>query len=251
MDQTSQIGVTPTPKKGNLGWIIPIVALSLACIGMGGYIVVSSINGNNNQASESSKAQTEQNDSASSANSENASISSAQKPVVVDVSRALNTDGYTYTQYYQFFAGITTNVNGKELIVKYSPENLCEYYYLECQQAISNVYSNTLQFDQPIADVFYGGFGQNGPFTDTIFILLKDGTVEYIPLVLAAKTSTGDPEHPYDFRSYGKLEGVSDVVKFSMATVDDGFSGYGTTLAIKSDGSFYDLSSILEATGSY
>ena len=246
MNPNLQNSAPVTPKKNNLGWIIPIVALSLACIGMGGYIIASSISGANGGQVETDRIQAEQNDSADSTDTENANINSAQKPVIADVTKSLNdTDGKTYTQYYQFFAGIMIETNGKELTFSYTPMTVCDYYYLDCQQGITTVTSDTIQFDQTIADVFYGSHGQNGPFGDTIFILLEDGSVEYIPLVHAFKESVAT------IKSYGKLDGVSDVVKFSMAAVEDGFSGYGTTIAIKSDGSFYDLSTILEETGNY
>ncbi len=256
MNPNLQNSAPVTPKKNNLGWIIPIVALSLACIGMGGYIIASSISGANGGQVETDRIQAEQNDSADSTDTENANINSAQKPVIADVTKRLNdTDGNTYTQYYQFFAGITVKTNDKEFTFSYTPATLCDYYNLDCQQDVIFKTSSTIEFDQTIADVFYGGYGQNGPYNDTIFILLEDGTVEYMPLIhmfnAPATTEKALGEAAITVKSYGKLDGVSDVVKFSMAEVDDGFGGYGTTMAIKSDGSFYDLSTILEETGNY
>lgn len=256
MNPNLQTSAPVAPKKNNLGWIIPIVALSLACIGMGGYIIASSINSANGSQVETDKIQAEQNDSANSADTENANINSAQKPVIADVTKSLNdTDGKTYTQYYQFFASINIKTNGKKLTFSYTPATICDYYNLGCQQAVTFGTSSTIEFDQTIADVFYGGYGQNGPYNDTIFILLEDGTVEYMPLIhmfnAPATTEKAFGEAARTIKSYGKLDGVSDVVKFSMAEVDDGFSGYGTTIAIKSDGSFYDLSTILDETGNY
>ena len=59
---------------------------------------------------------------------------------------------------------------------------------------------------------------------DTVFILLEDGTVEYIPIVHMFNNVQGAVS------SYVKINGVSDVVKFTLASTSDGDV---TTLAIK------------------
>ena len=65
-----------------------------------------------------------------------------------------------------------------------------------------------------------------------MFILLEDGSVEYIPIVQMFNNVQGEVV------SYGKINGVSDVIKFALASTSDGGV---TTLAIKKDGTFYDL----------
>ena len=76
--------------------------------------------------------------------------------------------------------------------------------------------------------------------------LLDDGTVEYIPLVHMFNNAQ---EHAV---SYGKVPGATDVVKFVSAQVSgEKASGYVTTLAIRSDGSFYDMLDALKDSGNY
>lgn len=50
-----------------------------------------------------------------------------------------------------------------------------------------------------------------------------------------------------NINAYGKIAGVSDIVKFYSVNVNGGVS----TIAQKADVSFYDLDSILTATGNY
>lgn len=100
--------------------------------------------------------------------------------------------------------------------------------------------SDVIKFDKRIIDVFFGGMGQSSS-GDTLFILLEDGTVEYIPIVYMFNHSQGAP------KSYGKIDGVMDVTKFVLTNTP----GRMTTLAIRSDGSFYDMWYVLKDTGNY
>lgn len=101
-----------------------------------------------------------------------------------------------------------------------------------------------ITFDKKVVDVFFGGLGQSS-VGDTILFLMEDGTVQYIPV---KKAMSVDHEN---LKTFGILEGVSDVVKFYQAnSVMEMGSGI-TILAQRSDGTIYDLSSILNATGNY
>ena len=74
-----------------------------------------------------------------------------------------------------------------------------------------------------------------------LYILLEDGTGEYIPIVHMFNNSQAVPI------SYGKINGVTGVIKFVLSST----SGSVTTLAVKSDGSFYDMWYSLKNTGNY
>lgn len=67
-----------------------------------------------------------------------------------------------------------------------------------------------LDFSQNIADVFIAGAGQMLG-SEKILFLMADGTVEYIPVkeAVAAK----------EIKSYGKLDGLNNIVKFYRGTV--------------------------------
>ena len=100
--------------------------------------------------------------------------------------------------------------------------------------------SSKLNFDNKIVDIFFGEMGQSSS-GDTLFILLEDGTVEYIPIVHMFNNVQAEVV------SYGKINGVSDINKFTLSSTSDGV----TTLAIKNDGTFYDLWYSLKDTGNY
>ena len=73
-------------------------------------------------------------------------------------------------------------------------------------------------------------------FGNSILFLMEDGTVEYMPLAYAIKNN--------DFRSYGKIDGVENVVDIISATThtSEPASGYLTTLLVQKDGTAYDIS---------
>ena len=78
----------------------------------------------------------------------------------------------------------------------------------------------------------------------TLFFLMEDGTVEYIPIYKALKSNV--------IKSYGKLnniEGISFIEAGDAHNIEGG--GTGTAFAIKEDGTFYDLRPILIDTGNY
>ena len=162
--------------------------------------------------------------------------------IVFDKTKAINTDADVYTLSSYGNAGMSANVSddNKKLVFAYTPMTVVNYYSLNWTSDKQTMNTSVVEFDKKIVDLFFGGFGQSNQ-GDTLFILLEDGTVEYIPIVHMFNHAQGAPV------SYGKLEGVTGVVKFASANVPDAF----TTIAIKGDGSFYDLGKILYATGNY
>lgn len=93
-------------------------------------------------------------------------------------------------------------------------------------------------FSGEIVDVIATSWGHTSDYVTLIF-LMKDGTLEYIPVYNAYKTN--------NFKSYGKVEGVSDIAYIGTANV----SGLCMPIAMKADGTFYQLATILEKTGNY
>lgn len=90
-----------------------------------------------------------------------------------------------------------------------------------------------------VIDIAFGRFG-NGFGYECFLFLMDDGTVEYVPYFLAIKEN--------NFRSRGKLEGISEIIKFHVinnAHNVNGSGGYRTVLAQRADGTFYDLSSTI------
>ncbi len=103
----------------------------------------------------------------------------------------------------------------------------------------------TINFDKEITEVYLGDFGVTADLS-TLFFLMKDKTIEYMPIRKATDTN--------NFVSYGKLPDVDGTIKF----LSGGFSipnspvgGGLTTFAQKEDGTFLDLEPIIESTGNY
>lgn len=157
----------------------------------------------------------------------------------LDFSKCLNCSNSSYRiSIYHNADGLSAKIseNRKSVILNVN----WEIY----NRRFGSMYSTTgapsydiTNFTQEVADVYIGGFGQS--FTgDTILFLMNDGTVEYMPVVKGLQGYV---------KNYGKVNGVSDVVKFLTADCP----GSVTTLAVRSDGSIYDLQSILMSTGNY
>lgn len=99
-------------------------------------------------------------------------------------------------------------------------------------------------FSEEILSILLDSLGHQAAGGEVILFLMSDGTVEYIPLEKALKTGNDN------IKSYGKIMGVEDIVRLSTArfgVLDNGeiVGGYGGAVAIKSDGSFYNIDTIL------
>ena len=229
-------------KKKNKVLDVSIILLLFIILGLVCYIF---INKNNNTSTLGLKENT--------INAENTekdnTISKEEKKQIYtqinlfDSSKSLNSNENKYTLACQGNAGIFIEVNSsqKELTFNYTPTKVVEFYSLDWATTKESMNSDKIKFDKKIIDVFFGGMGQ-GNSGDTLFILLEDGTVEYIPIVHMFNNVQGAAI------SYGKINEVNNVIKFSLA---DTYSNGVTTLAIREDGTFYDMWYELEKTGNY
>lgn len=94
-------------------------------------------------------------------------------------------------------------------------------------------------------DLLLTGFGQ-AVGEETLFFIMADGTVEYIPLAKAI--------HNNNIKSHGKLPNVSNVIKFydGSSCPADGFVGCGhQSLAQRADGNYYELYDAVKITGNF
>ena len=91
-----------------------------------------------------------------------------------------------------------------------------------------------IRFEKDVVDLCVSTLGGQSVGYEVLIILLKDGTVEYIPLYNAIKNN--------NIKSYGKIEGITDIVRIGTVKFKGTeFGGFMAPCAIKSDGSFYDL----------
>lgn len=218
--------------KSNVLLIVIIIILLIAVLGLGGYILLNKdklsstkyVTGTNNKYSNTYETKT-------------------SSPIIFDGSKSINSNEKNYTLSCQGNAGIWVTVDSTQKVLNFSftPSSVVKFYPLNWKSERNDMSDSKINFEKKIVDVFFGGMGQSST-GDTLFILLEDGTVEYIPIVhmfnhVQAKVV-----------SYGKIKGVSDVAKFTLSNTS---SGSITTLAIKNDGTFYDLWYVLKDTGNY
>lgn len=230
--------------KSNVSLIIIIVVLLIAVLGLCGYIFLNKDNSsstkyvtgknNTNTKNESSQKNTE--------TTTNTQETEKNSIITFDGSKSINSNEKNYTLSCQGNAGIWITVDSTQKVLTFSftPTRVVEFYPLTWQSTRNDISSSNINFEKKIVDVFFGGMGQSSS-GDTLFILLEDGTVEYIPIVHMFNHVQGAPV------SYGKINGVSNVAKFTLSSTAGGV----TTLAIKNDGTFYDLWYALKDTGNY
>ena len=222
-------------KNSNKGVIIVLIIIIIllgalcALLATGKISIKSGTSTNNQQFSKNNDANDNQNNNTS-------------ETIIFDGSKSINSNEKGYVLSCQGNAGIWVEVDstGKELTFSFTPTKVIEFYSLTWTSTRNDIVSSKINFEKKIVDVYFGGMGQSSA-NDTLFILLEDGTVEYIPIVHMFNHTQAE------VKSYGIINGVSDIVKFMLSSTTYGV----TTLAVKSDGTFYDLWYSLKDTGNY
>ena len=226
-------------RKSNKGLIVLVIILLIGVIVLGGFIFLNRDKYESRSSSTKDKSESAQKNVETK--TENQEIS-ANDVIGFDGSKSINSSEKNYTLACQGNAGIWVTVDStqKTLTFSFTPTKVVDFYTLTWTSTKNDMTSSKIDFDKKIVDIFFGGMGQTSA-GDTLFILLEDGTVEYIPIVHMFNHVQAEVV------SYGKIDGVSDVTKFTLSSTSNGV----TTLAIKSDGTFYDLWNALKDTGNY
>ena len=222
-------------KKSNAGLIVLVVILLLACVGMGAFIFINKdaiFNGENGQTIINSK--------------DNNKKEKATK--CPDISYDLNTDEYGLSENE---AGIAVSIDKtrKNVTISYNAATVSQTFSLGWfSGADTTIYEiiDTKAFDKKITQVLIDGSGQDVS-SMAILYLMEDGTVEYVPLLKDINDNWGQQDNTKKVNSYGKLEGVSDIVSLISAEAD----GYHTVLARKADGTVINLSDAFRETGNF
>lgn len=106
----------------------------------------------------------------------------------------------------------------------------------------TDVEEKTITFDKEVKEVLSGGTAQDITGS-AILYLMEDGTVEYTPLYKAINDN--------DFRSYGPLPDISDIVRLENANACSGVGCWSTTIGQTSDGTLYDFDEAFKQTGNF
>lgn len=224
-------------KKNNTALIILVILLTVVCLGMGGYIFISKDKSSTDQTNSNTK---------ETLTSEKKNINENTKECT-KISYDLNTNEYGLTTTS---VGISINVDNTRRNVRISTNA----YVITATFGLGWITSpeatyeevDTKTFDKKITQVLVDGSGQDST-SATILYLMEDGTVEYVPILKDINTNWSQADNTKKFNSYGKLNGVSDIISLLPASAN----GYHTVLARKVDGTVIDLSNILKATGNF
>jgi len=97
-----------------------------------------------------------------------------------------------------------------------------------------------ITFSKDVSDVFIGGVGQ-GYSGGVLFFIMSDGTLQYMRLVDALRNSS--------YVSQGEISGANNVVSMGCTGASEYVDGnwvgsYVTTVAVRVDGSFYNLEQV-------
>ena len=235
------MGEEKIKSKNNFSLISIIIILLIAVICLCGYIFVNKDNTSGVGTENNNTNSTNENIQSNDTTNDN-TVSKQNSVIIFDGSKSINSSINNYTLSCQGNAGIWVTVDStqKKLTFSFTPTHVVEFYPLNWTSDRVTMESSEINFDKKIVDIFFGGMGQSST-GDTLFILLEDGTVEYIPIVHMFNNVQGAVV------SYGKINGINDVVKFSLSSTPNGV----TTLAIKNDGTFYDLWYALKDSGKY
>lgn len=232
----------PNKKKGK-GSVVVIVILVLIILGLVGYIACDK--GwvfSTKTDKETTEKGTEKKDN-STENEKNISTSKCS-----EISYDLKTSEYGLGATG---AGISVSVDKtrKSVRISYNGATVSNTFGLGWTTA-ADTYSyeliDTKTFDKKISQVLIDGSGQSAK-NSTILYLMEDGTVEYVPILKELNTNWSQQDNTKKFNSYGKLNGISDVISLVPAEAQ----GYHTVLAKKADGTVTNLVDIFKATGNF
>lgn len=222
-------------KKSNVGLIVLVIVLLLACIGMGAFIFV-------NKDKLTSKENT-----TTTVKNENKSVKD-NTTKCADISYDLNTNEYKLVANE---AGIRVEIDNTRKSAKISADSttINSTFSLGWVTRIETGYYeliDTKSFDKKITQVLIDGSGQSAT-TLAILYLMEDGTIEYVPILKELNTTWKQQDNTKKFNSYGKLDGISEIISLLPAETQ----GYHTVLARKVDGTVINLSDTFQATGNF
>lgn len=236
-------------SKSNKGLIAAVVILIFVVAGLVAFIVYDKLNSDNQVkcatvASEEPKAE----DSKEKEEEKEEDTAKTEKPAEVDLTKSLNTNGDSY-EFFNEKDGLPkvdfeVSDDKRSVTVKYDWDS-AEFSGISGASTGTKEYEVT-GFTKDVKSAFNGIAGQDvtGEF---FFFLMEDGTVEYVNVFKTSET-TGTTSVNFSSKNTFKTEGsisskVKDIVGFRNTQVqEDEGSGYATTIAVKEDGSFYNLS---------
>ena len=176
--------------------------------------------------------------------------STASSRVYIDYTRAaVGTIDENLLMYKSVnFEGIVARlVDAHTVSFSYVPNTVRDIYGSQLKNVEESIDSKSFDIkfeNKEVVDIFIEGIGQSKGF-ETLFFLISDGTLEYMPIPNAIANKK--------FQSYGKIEGVKDVIKLAKYSIGKKNVPGGTVslLAITDKGTYYVLDKLIENKNYY
>ena len=222
-------------KKGNSSLVILTILLMIVCAGLGGFVFVNKDKLLNECATESTTINNEK-------------VQKNNKTEKCDeVSYDINTNEYGLSAK-SFGVMVNIDRSRTKVTIKTNNKTLNETFGLQmftADDSITYEEIDTKTFSKKVNQVLIDGAGQDASGAAIIY-LMEDGTVEYTPILKDFNANWGN-EAKDKFNSYGKLDGVSNIISLIPAEAN----GYHTVLARQADGTVIDLANSFQATGNF
>ncbi len=256
----NNINNTSNGRKKN-GLVIVLVICIAIIIALGGYIIYDkdvfnlskndpkeSVNKNEDSSNKASEDNSNANNGTSNnegSGNQNTTTTTTNPQYPFDISKCSNCDSeYTYELTVNgSFAEATLKSDNKTVWVNIDYDTISDGGHTKVNNKGQKGY--TLTFNKKVVDIVYATYGIDLSY-ETILFLMEDGTVEFLPIDDAAIKG--------QIKSYGQVENIANIVKFYpniSAGVTNGAGGYVTTFAQSSDGTIYDIMTILSKTDNY
>ena len=231
-------------EKKSKGPVIIIIILVLVIVGLSTYILSDKgiIFTNKEEKTESNKKDTTKTDKKNN-NDNTTKEDDTIKPL--DLSKCLNNSTNTYSDQSEATAskyGLSMSINQDKMSVTLNID-WATFGGASAYASTEKTYQVT-GFTSKVKAAYIGDVGQDATGI-TLFFLMEDSTVSYMPMFIWKKDTQGNGYSQMNYTNdnfviKGVLPTAKDVINLYIANASNG-SGYITTIAATKDGSFYDL----------
>lgn len=235
-------------EKKSKGPVIIIIILVLVIVGLSTYILSDKgiIFTNKEEKTESNKKNTTKTDKNTNSDDNTTKEEDTIKPL--DLSKCLNNSTNTYSDQSEATAskyGLSMSVNQDKMSVTLNID-----WATFGPISGSTAYVGTVKtyqitgFTSKVKSAYIGDVGQDATGI-TLFFLMEDNTVSYMPMFIWKQDTQGNGYSQMNYTNdnfviKGVLPTAKNVINLYIANASNG-SGYITTIAATKDGSFYDL----------
>lgn len=234
-------------EKKSKGPVIIIIILVLVIVGLSTYILSDKgiIFTNKEEKTESNKKETTKTDK-----KDNDDNTTKEEDTIkpLDLSKCLNNSTNTYSDQSEAPAskyGLSMSINQDKMSVTLNIDWATFGPISGATAYVGTVKTYQITgFTSKVKAAYIGDVGQDATGI-TLFFLMEDNTVSYMPMFIWKQDTQGNIYQVMNYTNdnfiiKGVLPTAKDVINLYIANASNG-SGYITTIAATKDGSFYDL----------